>query len=38
LQAIWFVEEGELKFYGEDGSVFKMTTSEAVTAHGKRAA
>ena len=38
LQAIWFVEEGELKFYGEDGSVFKMTTSDAVTAPGKRAA
>jgi hypothetical protein len=38
LQAIWFVEEGELKFYGEDGSVFKMTTSDAAADDEKRAA
>ena len=38
MQAVWFVEEGELKFYGEDGAVVKVAGTEAVVERAKRAA
>ena len=30
LHAVWFVEEGELKFYGEDGTVFKVIATDTI--------
>lgn len=36
--AVWFVEEGELKFYGPDGSVLKMTQTDAIANDEGRAA
>ena len=38
LHAVWFVEEGELKFYGPDGTVLKVTKADAITRDEGRAA
>jgi hypothetical protein len=38
LQAVWFVEEGELKFYGPDGTVLKVTETDALARDDGRAA
>ncbi len=38
LQAVWVVEEGELQFYGEDGSVVNVAGSDAVIEPAKRSA
>jgi hypothetical protein len=38
LQAVWFVEENELKFYGEDGSLLRVAVADAVSDQTHRAA
>jgi len=38
LHAVWFVEEGELKFYGPDGSVLKVTDTDALAGNEGRVA
>jgi hypothetical protein len=38
IHAVWFVEEGELKFYGADGSVLKVTTADVDAEQRGRAA
>jgi hypothetical protein len=38
LHAVWFVEEGELKFYGPDGAVLKVTDTRAIAGDESRAA
>jgi hypothetical protein len=36
LQAVWFVEEGELKFYGADGSVLNVATVDSAVVEPNR--
>ena len=38
LQAVWFVEEGELKFYGEDGSVVSVDGTQFAMERAQRSA
>jgi hypothetical protein len=38
LHAVWFVEEGELKFYGADGTVLEVTKTAALDQDEGRAA
>jgi hypothetical protein len=36
--AMWFVEEGQIKFYGADGSVIRVIDAQAAPAALRRAA
>jgi hypothetical protein len=38
LQAVWFVEENELKFYGKDGAMLKVVAADGVPSQHRRAA
>jgi hypothetical protein len=38
LHAVWFVEENELKFYGQDGSVLKVAVADVATDKSRRTA
>lgn len=38
LQAVWFLEENELKFYGKDGAVLKVLAADGVPTRHRRAA
>lgn len=36
--AVWFVEEGQIKFYGADGSVIRVADAQATPTALRRAA
>ena len=38
MEAIWFVEENEVKFYDPSGSLLKVIRSEEPTSHQRREA
>ena len=38
IQAVWFVEENELKFCGQDGTVLKVAVADMATERRRRTA